>query len=127
MCEEALATNLTVENVASILIIADMHNAAQLKKIALHFCSSNSNTVPTTEGWKQMVQQNPALLSDAYESLGNIFISKIYVPKIKYAKKYLTSRNNCENFYSADSKKKDQSSELSPDTPPRKRIKSAQS
>lgn len=96
MCEEALATNLTVENVASILIIADMHNAAQLKKIALHFCSSNSNTVPTTEGWKQMVSQNPSLLSDAYESL-------------------------------ADSKKKDQSSELSPDTPPRKRIKSAQS
>jgi len=96
MCEEALASNLTVENVASILIIADMHNAAQLKKIALHFCSSNSNTVPTTEGWKQMVSQNPSLLSDAYESL-------------------------------ADSKKKDQSSELTPDTPPRKRIKSAQS
>lgn len=85
MCEEALASNLTVENVASILIIADMHNAAQLKKIALHFCSSNSNTVPTTEGWKQMVSQNPSLLSDAYESLGNIssLICKyMYVQKI---------------------------------------------
>ena len=123
MCEEALATNLTVENVASILIIADMHNAAQLKKIALHFCSSNSNTVPTTEGWKQMVSQNPSLLSDAYESLGNI-LSQKYM----YRRNILSSAKVVKTlFNSADSKKKDQSSELSPDTPPRKRIKSAQS
>ena len=57
-----------------------MHNATQLKKIALHFCNSNVKTVLETEGWKQMISQNPSLVSEAYKSLGKDsdikFISK---------------------------------------------------
>ena len=84
MCEEALASNLTVENVASILIIADMHNATQLKKIALHFCNSNVKTVLETEGWKQMISQNPSLVSEAYKSLGKELVSES-IPKFNFS------------------------------------------
>lgn len=37
MCEEALCSNLTVDNVCDILILADMHTAVQLKTQALDF------------------------------------------------------------------------------------------
>lgn len=37
MCEEALCSNLTVDNVCDILILADMHSATQLKAQALDF------------------------------------------------------------------------------------------
>ncbi|KAI1237374.1 hypothetical protein IHE44_0014639 [Lamprotornis superbus] len=37
MCEEALCSNLSVENVADILILADLHSAEQLKAQAIDF------------------------------------------------------------------------------------------
>lgn len=36
-CEESLCTNLAVDNVAEILILADLHNADQLKEMAIDF------------------------------------------------------------------------------------------
>ena len=37
MCEEALCTSLSVENVADTLILADLHSAEQLKAQAIDF------------------------------------------------------------------------------------------
>jgi len=37
MCEEALCSNLTVDNVCDVLILADMHSATQLKAQALDY------------------------------------------------------------------------------------------
>lgn len=37
MCEEALCSNLTVDNVCDVLILADMHSATQLKTQALDY------------------------------------------------------------------------------------------
>ncbi|KFQ72507.1 Speckle-type POZ protein-like [Phaethon lepturus] len=37
MCEEALCSNLSVENVADVLILADLHSAEQLKAQAIDF------------------------------------------------------------------------------------------
>lgn len=37
MCEETLCSNLSVENVAEILILADLHSAEQLKAQAIDF------------------------------------------------------------------------------------------
>lgn len=72
MCEESLCQNLNVDNVASVLMLADMHSATQLKQIAIQFCNSNAKEVMETDGWKQMVQQNPHLISDAYKSLAEV-------------------------------------------------------
>ena len=37
MCEEALCTSLTVDNVCEILVLADLHSAEQLKTHAMDF------------------------------------------------------------------------------------------
>ena len=37
MCEEALCSRLTVENVSEVLVLADLHSAEQLKTHAIDF------------------------------------------------------------------------------------------
>ena len=37
MCEEALCSSLTVENVCEVLVLADLHSADQLKTHAVEF------------------------------------------------------------------------------------------
>ncbi|KAL4636259.1 speckle-type POZ protein-like A isoform X1, partial [Arapaima gigas] len=43
MCEEALCSSLSVENVADILILADLHSAEQLKAQAIDFINRQSS------------------------------------------------------------------------------------
>ena len=37
MCEESLASSLNVDNVCDVLVLADLHNALQLKSVAIDF------------------------------------------------------------------------------------------
>ena len=37
MCEEALCSNLSIENVCEVLVLADLHSADQLKTHAIDF------------------------------------------------------------------------------------------
>lgn len=37
MCENSISNNVTVDNAAKVLIIADMHNAEVLRKNVLEF------------------------------------------------------------------------------------------
>ena len=37
LCEDALCENLTTENAANVLILADMHSVDQLKAMAIDF------------------------------------------------------------------------------------------
>ena len=37
MCEESLCSNLSVDNVADTVILADLHSAHQLKDMAIDF------------------------------------------------------------------------------------------
>ena len=72
MCEEALSSNLTPENVASVLILADMHCAEQLKELALRYCNLHARDVMDTHGWKQMEKTNAHLVSEAYRNLAEM-------------------------------------------------------
>lgn len=40
MCEEALCTNLSIDNAAETLILADLHSADQLKAQAIDFINT---------------------------------------------------------------------------------------
>ena len=40
MCEEALCINLSTENAAEVLILADLHSADQLKAQAIVFINT---------------------------------------------------------------------------------------
>ncbi|MBZ3872449.1 Speckle-type POZ protein-like [Sciurus carolinensis] len=85
MCEEALCSNLSVENVADTLVLADLHSAEQLKAQAIDFINRcrvlrqlwckdgknwNSNQatdiMETKHGWKSMIQSHPHLVAEAF-------------------------------------------------------------
>ncbi|XP_036047281.1 speckle-type POZ protein-like [Onychomys torridus] len=71
MCEEALCRDLSVENAAHTLFLADLHRAGQLKTQALDFITSHASEVSETSGWKTMVGSCPHLVAEAYHSLAS--------------------------------------------------------
>jgi len=72
MCEESLCTNLAVENVASIVILADLHSAQQLKQVSLDFINNHAMDVMETAGFNQMVRTHPHLVAEAFRALAAI-------------------------------------------------------
>ncbi|OBS67776.1 hypothetical protein A6R68_03683, partial [Neotoma lepida] len=54
MCEDALCRDLSVENAAHTLFLADLHSAGQLKTQALDFITTRASEVSETSSWKTM-------------------------------------------------------------------------
>ncbi|XP_034510394.1 speckle-type POZ protein-like isoform X5 [Ailuropoda melanoleuca] len=99
MCEEALCSNLSVENVADTLVLADLHSAEQLKAQAIDFinrCSVlrqlgckdgknwNSNQaadIMETSGWKSMIQSHPHLVAEAFRALASAQCPQFGIPR----------------------------------------------
>ena len=52
-CEEALSKTLTVETVIDILLMADTHNAKNLKQSCFAFIAKNIVIVKTTQPWRE--------------------------------------------------------------------------
>lgn len=68
LCEKELCANLSTENAVEILILADLHDADQLKVQAVDFINNNSGVMSTT-GWKEMIKSHPRLVADIYHAL----------------------------------------------------------
>ncbi|XP_018324211.1 protein roadkill [Agrilus planipennis] len=81
MCEEALCTNLSIENAAEILILADLHSADQLKAQAIDFINTHATDVMDTPGWKSMIQTHPHLIAEAFRALATQQIPPIGPPR----------------------------------------------
>uniref|UniRef100_A0A2K6PNJ3 MATH domain-containing protein n=1 Tax=Rhinopithecus roxellana TaxID=61622 RepID=A0A2K6PNJ3_RHIRO len=82
MCEEALSSNLSIENVADTLVLADLHLAEQLKEQIIdminrcivlqqlgckhkkNWNSSQATDVMETSRWKSMIQSHPYLVAE---------------------------------------------------------------
>ena len=71
ICEDALSRNLSVENAAHTLILADLHSAQQLKTQALYFIALHASVVSETSEWKSMVESNPHLVAEAFHFLAS--------------------------------------------------------
>ncbi|XP_040597027.1 speckle-type POZ protein-like [Mesocricetus auratus] len=80
MCEDALCKDLSVETAARTLILADLHNAEQLKTQALDFITHHASEVSETTTWKTMVGSYPHLLAEAYSSLASAHCSLLETP-----------------------------------------------
>ncbi|EDL38714.1 mCG1041469 [Mus musculus] len=70
LCEDALCRNLSVENAAHTLILADLHNIQQLKNEALYFIAFYASVVSETSEWKSMMDSHPHLVAEAFQFLG---------------------------------------------------------
>ncbi|KAM7340658.1 hypothetical protein ACRRTK_001273 [Alexandromys fortis] len=71
MCERTLCRDLSVENAAHTLIVADRHSAVHLKTQALDFITAHASQVSETSSWKTLVDSSPHLLAELYGSLAS--------------------------------------------------------
>ena len=71
ICEDSLCRNLSVENAAHTLIVADLHSTEQLKTRALHFIAVHASEVSKSSGWKSMVESHPHLVDERFHSLAS--------------------------------------------------------
>ena len=71
ICERILCRDLSVENAAHTLIVADRHSAVHLKTQALDFITAHASQVSETSSWKTVVDSSPHLLPELYGSLAS--------------------------------------------------------
>nr|KAG5688856.1 hypothetical protein BaRGS_005231 [Batillaria attramentaria] len=71
MCEEALCSNLMIDNVCEILVLADLHSADQLKSHAIDFINSHATDVMDSAGWKDIITTHPHLIAEAFRALAS--------------------------------------------------------
>ncbi|KAI6661017.1 Protein roadkill [Oopsacas minuta] len=69
MCEESLCMNLTCENAADILILADLHSADQLKSKAIEFIYGHAADVMDCPNWSTLISSHPNLISEVFRAL----------------------------------------------------------
>ena len=69
MCEEALCNNLSIEDAANVLILADLHSAEQLKAQAIDYINIHATDVMETPAWKAMITSHPHLIAEAFRAL----------------------------------------------------------
>ena len=69
MCEKQLYANLSIENASRVLILADLHNANQLKDQTIDFLNKNATVIKKTSGYKKMFKSHPYLIAEAFDAL----------------------------------------------------------
>lgn len=69
MCEESLCSSLSIDNVCSVLILADLHCASHLKEYAVEFVNSHAVEVTDSAGWTTLVTNHSHLLAEAFKVL----------------------------------------------------------
>jgi len=70
MCEEVLCRNVKVENVVDVLVLADKHNANQLKTVCLKFIATHASETMQTPSWKSLkpAQEYHSLVTEVFEA-----------------------------------------------------------
>lgn len=87
MCEDALCQNLTVENAADTLILADLHCAEHLKTMCIKFINSHVSEVMDTPGWSILVDNHSHLIAEAFKALAALQTPNFFMPPNKKRKK----------------------------------------
>jgi hypothetical protein len=64
LTERALAERFSTDNVADVLMLAYLHEAAWLKDRAMEFVRENMATVCETDGWKNILKSHPKILHE---------------------------------------------------------------
>ena len=69
LCERRLAAGLDIATAAFTLVLADQHNARELKAAALAFVARHAVAVMDTEGWEHLCAARPALQREVIKAL----------------------------------------------------------
>lgn len=68
VCESALISEMTVDDVADTLVLSDLHGCNHLKEAALATIRRFPEKIVKTTGWLEMIQNSPSLVSEIITS-----------------------------------------------------------
>ncbi|XP_051120056.1 BTB/POZ and MATH domain-containing protein 3-like [Andrographis paniculata] len=71
-CEAKLCEELSAETLATTLSIAEEHRCPHLKAVCLKFAAENLTAVMQSEGFKELEQSWPALMSELLETVASV-------------------------------------------------------
>ena len=72
LCEEAMMSQLKIDNAAELFLLADLYAANQLRPAAKQFIVTNIQDVRRTEGWKTLQNQRPQLTEELFDELAEL-------------------------------------------------------
>ncbi|KAH9397822.1 hypothetical protein TYRP_004149 [Tyrophagus putrescentiae] len=76
LCADYLSSVLTIDNVANVYLVADLHNASGLKDNCLAFMASNFSQVLLSQGWLQMCKTGGEKMTEVCSAIGDILTSQ---------------------------------------------------
>ena len=85
-CEQYLINNLTTESVAQVFLLADLHQATELKSKATHYIAGHMKEVKATEGWKVLATKSDPLI----ELLASLADKGAFTNDVRRTLDYLT-------------------------------------
>ena len=68
LCEDALSRDMNIDNVLDMLLVADLHKAANLKALALKFIVENAQDIVAQDDWSKKLEKFPSILSDMFKA-----------------------------------------------------------
>ncbi|CAN6170693.1 unnamed protein product [Urochloa humidicola] len=69
LCESYLCKNISINSVATTLVLADRHHALELKSVCLKFIDENLSAVIRTEGFDYLRNNCPSLESEIMQTV----------------------------------------------------------
>jgi len=69
ICEEKLCNSLEISNSVSHLVLGDMYQAYNLKRMALQFVVRNMSSVVRSKDWKDCLMDHPLLMAEVMEAM----------------------------------------------------------
>ncbi len=69
ICEDYLVSVLAADTVAGLLLLADLHTAADLRLKCINFIVRQPEAVMATEGWKKIRFVRPELGMELFQHL----------------------------------------------------------
>ena len=68
-CEEKLCSSLEASNSVELLVLADLHHAPKLRRMALGLVTRNMDTIVNTDVYKDFTHHHPALALEITKAL----------------------------------------------------------
>lgn len=69
ICEEKLCSCLEIGNSVNYLVLGDMYQAPNLKRMAMQFVVRNMSSVVRSRDWKECLLDHPALMAEVMEAM----------------------------------------------------------
>ena len=70
-CGDILISSLVPDNALSLLLLGDMYNAEEMKKLALAMVIDNLKTIRRSDEWKDCIKKRPDLTAEITEAMAD--------------------------------------------------------